>query len=403
MKALGLILAAGVCLSCATDYVARTSQVRFAYEGKRYPQALQELKAVEAEKREVDKLLILLDRGMILHNQGKFEDSIKVLAEAERLSAQLDFVSISQEAATLITNERERAYKGEDFEKLMINVIQALNYAKLGDDEGALVEVRRLNVGLQKMISEEKKPYEQLAIARYLGGVLYEDQGNEDSAFIDYQMALKLQPELDYLAEPLLRLAKKTGRDDAYELLKRRFSAISHAPLKADEGQLLVVVEAGKAPEKISERRSSPQVIIVPRFQNRGRPLKARVAVEGNGAKFAVTVTDLRSVAQKHLSDRIDRILAHQLAGTAVKAGLAAGVGALTRDQRMGLLAFYLLEMTNEADLRSWMSLPAEFQIARFRLPAGKHKVHLESRGHTSTQEVTISPGRVSIMVERFY
>ncbi len=104
----------------------------------------------------------------------------------------------------------------------MISVLQALNYAQLGKDEDALVEVRRVNERLQKMIVDEKKPYEQLAIARYLGGVLYEDQRDWDAAYIDYAKALKLEPRLGSLAEPLLRLAKQTGRDDAYESLLQR-------------------------------------------------------------------------------------------------------------------------------------------------------------------------------------
>src|SRR5260370_19758892 len=135
-----------------------------------------------------------MDRGMILNPAGKYEESVPVWGEADRLSQQLDVVSVSEEAKALLSNERQRAYRGEDFEKLMISVLQALNYAELGKDEDALVEVRRVNERLRKMIVDEKKPYEQLAIARYIGGVLWEDQQDWDAAIIDYLAAPKLQP-----------------------------------------------------------------------------------------------------------------------------------------------------------------------------------------------------------------
>src|SRR5689334_21940365 len=189
-----------------------------------------------------------MDEGMVLHAAGKFEESIKVLAQADKLSERLDFVSVTEEAKVLISSERERAYRGEDFEKLMISVLQALNYAELGKDEDALVEVRRVNERIRKMIIEEKKPYEQLAIARYLGGVLYEDQQEWDSAFIDYAQAQKLQPHLGSLAEPLVRLSKQTERQDAYTELKREYPNIEERPLGRDEGQAVIVIEAGRSP-----------------------------------------------------------------------------------------------------------------------------------------------------------
>ena len=68
-----------------------------------------------------------------------------------------------------------------------------------------------------------------------------------------------------------------------------------------------------------------------------------------------VTVTSVRDVAHHHLNDCIGRVLAKSLAATAAKAGVAAGAGALTKSQEVGLLTFFLLTLTNEADLRSWL------------------------------------------------
>ncbi|NBD14157.1 hypothetical protein FOF48_08945 [Corallococcus sp. Z5C101001] len=390
---------------CASDYVARTASARWAYQSSDYPRALSALDAEQRESPERDRLLLLLDRGMVLHAAGQWEESTKVLAEADRLSGELDITSVSEEAGVLLSNERHRAYRGEDFEKLMISVLQALNYTELGRDEDALVEVRRVNERIEKMIVDEKKPYEQLAIARYLGGVLYEDQREWDSAFIDYMKAYELEPRLGGLAEPLLRLAKKTGRDDAYDTLSRKFSGVAHDPLAPGDGQLVVVVEAGLSPEKQRMSRSSGdsgELIEVPVYRDRGGTPPVRVSVEGQ-AERAITVTSLSRVAQVHLNDRIGRMLAKQLAGAVAKAGLAAGVGALTKSKELGVLTFLVLNAGNQPDLRSWLSLPAEFQVARFRLPPGKHTVQVDAPGRPTTHLVDVKPGRVAVLVVRSY
>jgi len=388
--------------SCAGDYVARTSGARRAYQSYDYNRALSEIE-YEVKGPEVDRLLALLDEGMILHAAGRYHESIGVLAEAGRLSQQLDVVSISEEAKTLISNERERAYRGEDFEKLMISVLQALNYAELGQDEDALVEVRRVNERLRKMIVDEKKPYEQLAIARYLGGVLWEDQGELDSAFIDYQAAQKLQPNLGPLAEPLIRLARETGRDEAYRELKQEYPDVLDTPLGKDQGQLVVVVEAGLSPIKISAQQRYPgliQLLDVPKYQDRWPTRHAAVRVD-HEEQEATTVTSLGAVAKLHLDDRIGRMVAKAIASTALKAGVAAGVGEATKSKELGLLTFLLLNVNNQADRRSWLSLPAEFQLARFRLPAGRYQVSVELDGAPVQQELDVGRRRVAVAVFR--
>lgn len=396
-------LAIGLLAGCAGDYVARTRGVRQAYESNDYPRALSVLES-ESKGPELDRLLILMDRGMILHAAGRYEESISVLAEADRLAQQLDVVSISEEAKVLLTNERQKAYRGEDFEKLMISVLQALNYAELGKDEDALVEVRRVNERIRKMIIEEKKPYEQLAIARYLGGVLYEDQQDWDAAFIDYAQAEKLQPHLGSLAEPLLRLAKQTERHDAYDELKRKYPGVEDKPLGREEGQAVIIIEAGRSPEKTSTQREYQpgKLADVPVFGDRWFHHPASVEL-ADQVQEAVTVTSIQDVAKIHLNDRVGRMLAKSLAATAVKAGVAAGAGAATKSEEVGVLTFLLLSAFTAADLRSWLSLPAEFQLARFRLPPGKYRVKIRLDGVAVEREIEVRPRRIALALARIY
>jgi uncharacterized protein len=393
---------------CAGDYVARTAGYRRAYESYNYPPAIQGFASEASSGPQIDQLLAMMDQGMVLHAAGKFEESIQVLAQADKLSERLDFTSVSEEAKVLISNERERAYRGEDFEKLMISTLQALNYAQLGKDEDALVEVRRVNERMQRMISEEKKPYEQLAVARYLTGVLWEDQGHADDAIIDYLAANKLAGDLGTLAEPLVRLAKETGRDQALKDLRRQYPWLQPQPLGSDEGQVLVVLEAGKAPVKTNGSRSGgpkAEVIAVPVFRDRPWIRDSQVVLDGdaNTAVRPTTVTSLEQVAKIHLDYRIEGLIARQVAAALLRAGIAAGAGAATKSEALGILTFIALSYANQPDLRSWMSLPAEFQLARFRVPAGVHRLTVVAGGGAREVQVDVRPRRVTLVVLRSY
>ncbi len=391
-------------VGCA-HYVERTRDVREAYRAYDEPRALALLEARFGKGDPgIDKLLVLLDYGTVLHAAGRWAESRDMLAKADELSQQLDFTSVSEEAGSLLANETMRTYRGEDFEKLMITVLQALNYAQLGDDEGALVEIRRCNERLEKMIAQQK-PYEQLAIARYLGGMLYEDQHQWDAAAIDYLEAARLQPNLGNLSEPVLRLAKLTERVDAYAKEASNHLGLVHGPLGADEGQIAVVIEAGQAPAK--EEGQSPigkaTFVVVPVYTAHTPPVPTASVLFSTGSVEATQVTSLDAVARLHLQDRIGRMIARSLASAGIKAGLAAAVGVASKSEELGVLTFGILALTQQADTRSWLSLPAEFQIARARVKAGSQTVSVTWGTKTTEHRVDVAPGRLKMVVVRRY
>lgn len=377
MRALPALLGVLAGSGCA-HYVEHTADVRAAYTAYDEPRALRllEQRNRTPEDSGIDALLVMLDYGTVLHAAGRWAESRDVLAKADERAQQLAFTSVSEETGALLGNETVRVYRGEDFEKLMISVLQALNYAQLGDDEGALVEVRRCNERLEKM-RESGKKYEQLAIARYLGGLLYEDQHEWDSARIDYAFASEVQRGLPMRGEPLA----------------------------ADEGEVAVVFEVGQAPQKHADsvRSGKVNVIAVPSYPAPGRPLPAGTVTVGGTTVHAALITSLDVVAKQHLDDRIGRLVARSAVSAGLKAGGAAVVGALAKSEEAGLLAFALLSATQEADTRSWLSLPAEFQVARLRVKAGAQTVRVTAQGRTTEHRVDVRPGRISLVVARRY
>jgi len=85
---------AALLTGCAGDYVARTRGARQAYESYRYPEAAQGFAGEVASGPQIDTLLSLMDDGMVLHASGRLEESIQVLAQADKLSERLDFTSV---------------------------------------------------------------------------------------------------------------------------------------------------------------------------------------------------------------------------------------------------------------------------------------------------------------------
>lgn len=415
-RPLVLLVLGALCGCAGNDYLTRTAPVRSAYQRAEHDAALarleSEFKAGEGVS-DNDRLLYLMDKGMLLHAAGRFGESVRAFATAEALSEKLDLTSVSEEVGSVLVNDSVRVYRGEDFEKLMFSTLQALNYASLGDTEGALVEVRRVNEKLELMITKEKKPYQRLAIARYIGGVLYESIGELDSAAIDYLKAAELAPDMgEGAAEAVLRLAKETERTDQLAALHKRWPQVKIAPLKSGEGQVVAIIEAGRVPQKSQNLRKPGKggvdqqeaaLVAVPTYAlAKGKVPQVRLEALGQSVEGAL-VTDLDAVARVHLEERIGKFLLRSVAGLAAKAGAAAAVGALSDNASLGALTFGLLALTQRADVRSWMSLPGEFQVARLRLPAGKHQVTIASDSAKVTREVEVRAGKIAVLIVRRY
>ncbi len=390
---------------CATGYTSRTSSIRAAYRAYDEERALQLLEAQEKSGPQIDSLLVLLDKGTILHAQGKWKESIEVLARADDLASQVDTTSVTEEVGTVLANESTRMYRGEDFEKLMISVLQALNYTELGDEDGALVEVRRCNERLEKMVSKEKKKYEQLPIARYLGGLLYENARNFDAAAIDYLKAAELAPYSPAIVAAALRLSKKTSRDDAYRDLLAQHPNVEHEPISLSDGQVVVLLELGQAPEKQTTQRRNigSQLIVVPQYPAQRVRLAPQQVTIGGAVVKSHLVTSINDVAHHFLEERIGGLIAKSALSLGLKAGAGALVGGLTQSSELGALTFALLTLSQGADTRSWLSLPSEFQVSSGTVKPGTVEVTVNALGRTSTHSVEVKAGKATLLIVRRY
>ena len=123
-----------------------------------------------------NKLLYRLERGLIHHYQGGFQESNRQFDKAERLAERLETRSVSREVAALLTNDAIRPYRGEELERVLIHYYRALNYRYLQDPQGALVECRKANIMLAAAAAkaEYELSYRNDAFIQYMAGLFFE-------------------------------------------------------------------------------------------------------------------------------------------------------------------------------------------------------------------------------------
>lgn len=382
MKVLRLILACllwgqAFFLSGCALYAGRIREPRAAFEAGNYDLAIAKLKEY-ADKKDNDELLYLMDLGMVYHAAGRYKEAISTFLRADKMAEIKDYTSLAQEAGSVLLNDEIKPYKGEDFEKVMINMYLAIDYTMLGDYENGLVECRKVNRKLDRMITEGKMPYHNNAFAKYLAAALFEARQEYNDAFVDYRQLLKwdVPAAFAYLGTPLLRLSDKLKAEQEFATYKKKFPGVTNYQLSSKEGEVVLLFEAGKAPYKVP----SPQFHLVPIFhKNSYATLFGRLSREGAGEKVETsTLFDVEATAIKELDDKSGAIIAKKLAGIAAKEAAAAGVEAASDSKFLGGLTRIFLHVSDTADLRSWNTLPALLQIARFKVPAGTYNFNLD-------------------------
>ncbi len=403
---------------CA-DYVDQTRRARDEFYSGRYSEAAQLLE-VDAHREGTDQLLYLLDRATALHHAGQYEESNKDFHLADKLAEIKDYTSLSLEAVTLFSSERIVDYKGEDFENALISQYLALNYLLLGRLEDALVECRRVNHKLQRMISEGKRPYQLNPMAWYISGLIYELNREYDHAYIDYQQVYRLMPEVESLKFDLYRMAhaNRISEDKQRWAETFRLNSAERKSIELSLGQpeVAVLIENGYSPVK----QTHPQWQAIPQYvprPNRFHEFRVRLTSTENTEDVLVSgqstlLFNIEATAIKNLDDKFAGVLAKRLAGVVAKEVVAHQV-----DDKVSPLAGLLFRVgtyaLDQADLRSWLTLPRDFQVVRLPLAklvakgpaassnsAGPFNLHMD--GCSITGECAVAAKHALIMPAGF-
>jgi len=406
-----------LCISACSAYLTTQSRLGVLIDRQDYARADSLIGSKENAYGRNNKLLYLLDKGLVSHIAGDYTQSISAFERAKKEYDRLYTKSLTGIIGTWLLNDYAAAYRGEDFERVMVDVFQALNYAALDNLEEALVEARDVDSQLKlinsRYASGQTNVYKEDAFARFLSGVLYEAGGNSqgyNDAFIAYSKAVDTY-EKDYtssygtsipllLKENLFAAAEFMGAEELSKCRSRygnvKFESLS---VKASKAELYFIQYNGRTPPKmeIIIPLVLPDGYVVslafPEYEGYLDPMTSSqfTAVSAAGRLFraqAELVEDITAIARKNLADRKARVIAKALVSSAGKYfaektaegrmkkeyGPDAGAG-------LRILSSLFNIFTNRADLRSWRTLPYQIRIARLVLEPGEYALSVTNFG----------------------
>lgn len=113
---------------CATSLYETQERLRGFVEKTDYQQALELVKSNELYAKENQELLHLLEKGLILHYQGKYYQSSLILEKAKLKIELMYTVSLSRLAQSLISSDDQDLFYGQSYEHSLVFFYKALNH-----------------------------------------------------------------------------------------------------------------------------------------------------------------------------------------------------------------------------------------------------------------------------------
>ncbi len=460
-----LLLAACLALpSCASNLGYYTKVNSFVSAGDTRGAVNAVEGAKEKEYGSKNALLFHLDRGFLLHISSGYAESNADFDSVKRLYDDYFTKSITTEASTLLINDNMRPYYGEDYERALVNVFSAINYIMLGKDNDALVEARQADHFLTTLQVNYgyKDVYKEDAFVRYLTGMVYENQGQINDAFISYRQALESYKYYEKiygvqtpqkLVTDALRTAKALDFSSEEAEIRKKWPAAGTTPsASGNSGELVILDYNGLSPEKVDtffeisfgqgwayvegmkvegdDRAKVDQAkaivrsiaaeeqvrIAFPKFVPLNYGISGALAETDDGRLYpGETVEDIGAIAIKGLDDRIARIRVRAIARGIIKFVLAKGISQKV-EKNSGEISGWIAQKiltaaataTELSDKRSWRTLPDKIIMMRVPLTAGQHSITLKYYGRNNEtiltetlDNITIKPGKKSFLLVR--
>lgn len=421
-----LILFSG-CASYSLDKTQET--LRNDFSSKNFESATSELDRSERKEiyKQKDQVLLNLERGMVNHFSGNYEDSNQYFSKAE-LGIEDNFTrSISRGVQSMIVSDNSLIYGGEDYEDVYINVFKSLNFIHQHDFEAALVEARRIsfklegiearNRGLAEMFAKSDslaeadwKPgnrvVENSALGHYLSAVLYAKSGRPDNARIETERifrAIHDQQNAFNFSSPPRNEIEKVQYGNKYNLLITGFSGRS--PTKEQNDARLFV---GKYSSYV--KISLPSLKLHNSSVNR-----LEVVVDDTLIIPTFVIEEMDKVAADVYKVKEPLIYARSLTRSLIKAtgSTIATKEATKQSDSLGIITWLAgiigQEISEKADLRSWQTLPGKAHVNVTKLPPGTHNLTINYYStqnrllYTEYQTVDIGSSNDLSLVETLY
>jgi hypothetical protein len=397
---------------CSSGFSGRTEAMRTALDAHDTRRALDAVDRELRVKRD-DALPARLrgDDALLVLNRASLQQAAAQPANSKRdfevADKALEFLDLSRapasDVAKWVYSDDAGPYVAPAHEKLLVNVLNLVNYLETHDLSGARVEARRLAVTARYLEGRHEAMNPVLRWGAALAGFAFEHGGDVDESRIWY------------------RTSGRTDQDP---------NAIAGAalPIRSDEADVLVVVGWGRVPHRIAKH--IPIGMALSRAHVPGDdPLAADVEAHGlltwvhypelaperplpEAPRIDVDDTTLQPTAVLDVTGAVraeweyvepavmraavTRAVVRFLAGKGVE---AASKASGDKDVKaVGTIFSLILQIAMNAadtpDTRSWESLPGRLALYRARVRPGRHEVRIALAGESlQSRVVEIKPG----------
>jgi hypothetical protein len=387
------------------------------------------LALIEAHNPDEQKdLLYYFEKGAVLSAGGELPQSQAAWRSAEQMVVERqDTIETTGDKLLAamgnhwgsIINDKLRRYDGYDYEKVMLTTQMALNQLAVNDFDGARADIKKTHEREALIARQREFEYErveevakkqgvrvhykdlqgypvvmldapavialkngyQSAFSHYLAGFTYEALGEKNLAAPGYRQAIELRPDLPFFQQAL--------RD------------LDSPGLKGDESDVLIIVQSGLAPARSSLRVPYPvkladgQVIVANisfpvMVPDTSTPSFNQIGIDGHQKKL-IPVNSITDMSLRTLRDDMPGIIQR----TTYRAFLAADVQA-TDNRRDPSKASYVTHWDGfeQADTRTWRTLPNLTQVLRLRLKKGEHAITLPHVNNAAPLKIRIDQNR---------
>lgn len=415
-------------VNCSGSYAKKIRAAEEAYYTGDIDTAVQRITPLAQDASAKDRLLYYMEAGVIYHSKGDYVTSNEIFTRADEMADEIK-TSITGSVAGFLLSDRESAFQGENFERILIKYYLALNHTLLKDLAAAKRTLRKLEADLKDMKYEDAA-YKQVLAARYLDALISEELKQFNDARVQYKNLEMFGADPAWLARERYALAAR-ARDagDMAKYAAHKFTLLEtgvRTPAGKEAGELVVLAQTGKAAVKASRGNlmndrefalalrvaidvailsqgkglSTAGVIAmmgtaenpIPRFDVRDNSPVPPLSVLAAELTGSTVLTDFDVMAQKNFNDNYSSYINKNVASIATKIVVAAvAADALAREIRknndgvvgalgglaVGLGAGGAVAATVKPDLRSWHTLPSGFAAVRVWLAPGTYSINV--------------------------
>lgn len=400
MTAIGLIMIAG----CATHY-DRIQPVRQDFFAGRLDSARTALVDL-SKKRGGEKDVLKLDLAMVELASGHPQQAEKLLREVRDHFDEFEQKSVTESAASMVTDDRQIAYPGEDYEKVLIRAMLALsNLMTDGVDASAYaLQVTEKQGQIAEKLADKdiddrlrSEAYKQVALGPYIRAMIAEESPLtlDDAVRARVQVA-NFAPDFPQAKSDLQRAQHEVPIPPGHGVLYV-FTLVGRGPIKeqvnaeATQASLLI---ADRIVSAVSPRGLPPTLapVPIPKVITPSSPTDSiKVNIEGRPMGKTATIVDVSMMANLQQEARYPEILGRAVARRVLKKGAIYAVKEVTDADPNSLPSLALnvvgiaWEASEQADLRCWGLLPSRIQVLRVTLPEGDHQIVLQPASRTGS------------------